>query len=113
LTVPATSISGTQRPQLNVLEPTTKQPTASPTATTISPNSLIGFKCGERSNSPDPANLVQQQQRQLPTAEEIQGEEPPKERVLTMTNEEFFQWRQILGAYKKQIQSTIQTVLKK
>jgi hypothetical protein len=89
------------------LEPIQRPPTQSPTATTISPNSLIGFKSGERSNSPALANLEQQP---LPTAEEIQGEEPPKERVLTLTNDELYQWRQVLGAYKKQVQSSIQTI---
>ena len=105
LTEQTTSISGTPKPQLIVLEATQKPQTPSPSQTTISPNSLIGFKSGE-------ANKPPVHESQLPTAEEILAETPPNPRVMKMKSEEFFQWRQVLGSYLKQVREAIQTIEK-
>jgi hypothetical protein len=44
----------------------------------------------------------------LPTADELLEEAPPSEpRILKMTSEDFYQWRQILGSYKRQMKAQL------
>lgn len=98
------SSHGTPKPLLILSDPTTQPPTQSPTQTTISPNSLNGFKPGEAIKQPVSVNL-------LPPAEEILDAKATDKRILKMKTEEFYQWQQILGQYQTHIQSTIETAL--
>jgi hypothetical protein len=70
--------------------------------TTISPNSLNGFKPGEVPKVPASVNPP------LPPAEEILDAKPTDKRILKMKTEEFYQWRQILGQYQTHIRSTLE-----
>jgi len=40
----------------------------------------------------------------LPTAEQIECSEVPPPRTFTLSYEEFYQWRQVLGQFKQSIQ---------
>jgi hypothetical protein len=103
--MPSTDSShGTPKPSLTLSEPTTQPQTQSPTQTTISPNSLIGFKPGEPIKVPASVNPV-------PPAEEMLVAKATEKRILKMKSDEFYQWQQILGQYQTTIQSTIETAL--
>lgn len=99
-TIPIKSTHGTLKPHLNVSDLTMQSQNQSHSTTTLSPNSLIGFQSGDQCKVQDPV-------KQLPTVEEILAAEVPPSRTLKITHEEFYQWRQVLGAFQKNVQSTI------
>jgi hypothetical protein len=97
------SSPGTRKPTLNTSAPMIPPLETLSLPKTISANSLVGFATGEASSPSAPGRL-------LPTAEEIQASKPPPPRVLTMTSEDFYQWRQVLGNYKKYITTQLNTI---
>ena len=103
--MPSTDSShGTPKPSLTLSDNTTQPQTQSPTQTTISPNSLIGFKPGEPVKPLVSVNPV-------PPAEEILAGKATEKRILKVSAEEVYQWQQILGQYQTHIESTITTAL--
>lgn len=96
------SSPGTLRPSLGPSALMTPPQDRSPTQTTISPTSLVGFKTGEASSSTGPARPLA-----LPAEEMLAAAPQLQPRILTVTNEDFYQWRQILGTYKKQVRASI------
>ena len=99
-TPPTSSSPGTRKPPPNTLDHTIPQLVLSHTNLIISPISQPVSKSGEKSSSP--ANV------KLPTADEmLEGQPPNQPRILKMSYEEFYQWRQILGTYKKQMKTQL------
>jgi hypothetical protein len=73
---------------------------------TIKKDSKVVLPLGDPSKSPEVVN--QHQKQQIPTAEAMeQTQIEPQMSILTLTYEEFYQWRQVLGQYKKEIRATI------
>ena len=71
---------------------------------TTYPNLQSDSKSGEQRKPADPES----HQVQLPTGEEIlknSKQLPP--RVLKISQEEFYQWRQVIGLYKKQMKELL------
>jgi hypothetical protein len=101
------STPGTPRLPHNTLEATMPQQERSDTTRIISKSLKEDLQVGEQNKKPEHESL------KLPTPEEIEQEKYPAPRVLTMTNEEFYQWRQILGTYKKIIKKNILDSLSK
>jgi hypothetical protein len=104
-TMQTKSTHGTLKPHLNVSDLTMQSPNQLASTTTLSPNSLIGFQCGDPCKVQDPV-------KQLPMVEEILAAEAPPPRTLRIKHEEFYQWRQVLGAFQKNVQSTIKDAYK-
>ena len=101
-TQPAASSPGTLKPNLSPSALMTPPRDKSHTPPTISPNSVPGFKSGEESSSTGPAKPL------VPSAEDLLAAAPQLQpRTLTVTSEEFYQWQQILGAYKQQVKSNL------
>jgi hypothetical protein len=99
-TPPTSSTPGTPKPRRSSLEPTIPQRTPSPMNPTISTYSQAVSKPGEASSKQDPVKL--------PTPDEILEAKPPSQpRILKLTSDEFYQWRQILGMYKKQLKTQV------
>jgi hypothetical protein len=46
-------------------------------------------------------------QNEFPSAEDIERMKPPAPRSLVLSAEEFYQWRQVLGHFKKDVTKTI------
>ncbi len=103
LTLCTESTSGTQRDHPSVLAPTTPPQSSSSSMTTFSPHLSHGFKNGEQPSSPALAN----QERPRPNAEEILAGPEPKTRTLVLTSEEVYQWRQVLGRWRVNVQHAI------
>jgi hypothetical protein len=101
-TAKAASSLGTPRQSLSSSEHTMSNQGKLPIPKTSSENSLVGFMTGEASSPSVP-------ERPLPTAEEIQASKSQNPRILTMTSEEFYQWRQVLGNYKTLVKSQLKT----
>jgi hypothetical protein len=84
--------------------------TQSPLQKTISQNSLTDSKSGEPIKSVDQESL----QQQLPTGEEMlknSKQLPP--RILKISQQDFYQWRQLLGLYKKQTRERLAMEIEK
>jgi hypothetical protein len=92
------SVSGTQRTQHPLEHTPTTLSLSSQTSAIPSP---IDSPHGEANKS---QGFVS---RPLPAAEELAVAKPPKPRVLTMTSEEFYQWRQVLGQYQNAIRTAL------
>jgi hypothetical protein len=103
----ATSIPGRLIQHPNLSDPITQQQKPFDITPTISKSLKENLNSGEANKSPEPESL------KFPTAEEIEQEKYPSQRVLTVTNEEFYQWKQILGNYKKIIRKNILDALSK
>ena len=98
----AASSPGTLKPNLSPSALMTPPRDKSHTPPTISPNSEPGFKSGVESSMKDPAKPL------VPSAEDLLAAAPQLQpRTLTVTSEEFYQWQQILGAYKQQVKNNL------
>jgi hypothetical protein len=75
--------------------------------TELSTGSPIGFPPGEPSNSLDPVN-PQEPLFVAPKAEEIEASKPLLPRILKVKSEDFFQWRQLLGTFQRNVRKSIQ-----
>jgi len=83
-----------------------------PTTVKISPINLKQSKPSMDFSPPgEPTNNQESVSRRLPTAEEIMQTKPPPSRILKITNEEFEQWRQVLGSYYYKQINVVNTVL--
>lgn len=101
LTQHVSSTPGHQMLHPILLDPTTQQPKPSYSSQTILQVLPTALQHGELVKSHD---LENQQLNKLPTAEQIQCSEVPPPRTFTLSYEEFYQWRQVLGQFKQNIQ---------
>jgi hypothetical protein len=110
------SLHGTPKPSLSTSDLShhqpqnqqqQQQPLLSDSMTTISPNSLIGFRDGVQSKTPDPES--QEPVIPMPPAEEIAAAKPTEKRILKVTREQLWQWQQILGGLKKRVNDAFDT----
>jgi len=101
-THPTNSIHGQQTQPLPLSDPTIQQAKPSYSNQTILQALPIALQHGE-----PVSNLVleNQQPNNLPTAEEIQCSEVQPPRTFTLSYEEFYQWRQVLGQFKQTIKN--------
>lgn len=99
---PTSSIPGIESLPLSTSDNTIHQTKPFSSKTIISTDSPIDSPNGEHLKFRD-------SEKQLPTAEQILNNKTTKntKRTLKMTNEDFFQWRQILGNYKKYVKDKI------
>jgi hypothetical protein len=87
----------------SVLENTIRpQSTIMKTTSQISKNTLLPGEQNKNQESESQQNLHQERQEIL---------KPVSHRCLTMTNEEFYQWRQVLGSFHTKISSYIDSDL--
>ena len=92
------SISG-MNPTQPLLEPSVE--IILPSNQALSQTSVTDSQLGEHPRTPESVN------RQLPTAEKIGITKPLLKRSLKMTNDEFYQWRQVLGTFQKSIRTAL------
>jgi hypothetical protein len=106
LTPQTTSISGIQNSPGHVLAPIFQPTKPSPSNPIILENSQPNLPPGERIKQSDQENLA--------TAEELElnQKEFNQPNILTMTHEEFYQWRQVLGQFKNDLSKTIKLIQK-
>jgi len=101
LTQQISSIHGHQTLHPIPLDPTTQQLKPSYSSQTILQVLPTALQHGDLVNN---RALENQQMNKLPTAEQIQCSEVPPPRTFTLSYEEFYQWRQVLGQFKQSIQ---------
>jgi len=100
-----TSTFGPPISQQPVLDPTIQQHNPSPSSKIILHHSHPILSPGEP--------IKQSEQENLATAEELElsQKEFNQPNILTMTHEEFYQWRQVLGQFKHELSKTIKFTL--
>jgi hypothetical protein len=60
----------------------------------------------QHGDQPNNHDLENQQMNKLATAEQIQCSEVQPPRIFTLSYEEFYQWRQVLGQFKQSIKNS-------